>query len=176
MKRKMIVLALVAALGLTVAAPANAGRQQQQPLNGDMELTLFGEWCGVPFGSPLVSWAGTVVFDGDTYGIAYFPSTPPPDPEEKFFYFEEYWTIFTLDESGVTLEIACDPELVVLDGFDKGRQGPGGSAKADGTVESADPLGPLAGVADESRVFFRGRVTNEAGDEFAATFHILPPK
>ena len=173
MKRKMIVLALVAALGLTVAAPANA-EKQQQPLSGDMELTLFQEWCGVPLESRFLTWAGTVALDDATYGIAYFPTSPPPDPEEKFFYFEEYWTIFTLD-GPVTPAIACDAGRVVLDGLDEGRQGPGGTAKADGTVTSVVSPGPLDGVAEDSRVFWRGRVTNEAGDEFAAKFHIRRP-
>lgn len=173
MKRKMIVLAVVAALAMMVAAPANAGGQQ--PLNGHMELALFGTPCPEPDQPPFLTWAGTVVLDGATYGIAYFPTSPPPG-EEKFFYFSEYWTIFTFDESDLTPAIACDADRVVLDGFDDGRQGPGGAAKADGTVESVNSAGPLAGVAPESRVFWRGRVTNEGGTEFAATFHIRRPK
>lgn len=175
MRARMMGLALVASLGLVATGPASAA--EQQPLNGEMELTLFGQPCAQPNpnGTQFLTWAGTVALDGATFGIAYFPISPPPDPEEKFFHFEEYWTIFALDGGAVTPAIACDADRVVLDGFDEGRQGPGGAAKADGTVTSAVSPGPLGGVADDSRVFWRGRVTNEAGDEFAATFHIRRP-
>ena len=113
MKSKMIVLVLVAALGLVAAAPASADKQK--PLSGDMELTLFAVPCDDPGVPRFLTWAGTVVIDGTEYGFADFPTTPPPG-EEKFFYFSEFWTIFTLDETGVTPETACDADTVVLNG------------------------------------------------------------
>ena len=74
------------------------------------------------------------------------------------------------------MELACDPTLVVLGGFNDGRGTPGGAARADGTVTSA--AGLFADVAEGSRMIWRGKVTNfkEAGDEFKATLHIFPLK
>lgn len=171
MKSKMIVLVLVAALGLVVAAPASADKQK--PLGGDMELTLLQVPCPDEELPPFITWAGTVVLDGTEYGFVDFPTTPPPG-EEKFFYFSEFWTIFTLDEAGVTPETACDADTVVLSGTDDGRGGPGGTFKADGTTASADPDGPFASFDPGSTMFWRGRVTNETLTEFEATFHIRP--
>ena len=170
MKARLTGLVVVALLGLVAAAPASAARQK--PLNGDMELTLFAQPCAEPHVPPFLSWAGTTVLDGTEYGIAYFPTTPPPVPGEKFFYFEEAWTLFTLDESGVTPETACDVDRVVVNGFDSGRGGPGGTFKADGTVTHSD----VAGIAEGSRALFRGRYANEAGTQFESTLHIFPPK
>jgi len=176
MKGKMLGLVLVAVLGLMAVTPASA--DGQKPFNGDMELTFFGMPCDDPERPvelpQFMTWAGTVILDGEAYGFVDFPTSPPPTPGEKFFYFSEYWTIFTLDELGVTLDTACDADRVVLQGVNEGRGGPGGTFRADGTIEWADPGGPFAGFAPGSTMFWRGRVTNEASTEFEATFHIRP--
>lgn len=170
MKARLSSLVVVAVLGLVAAAPVSAARQK--PLHGDMELTLFAVPCAVAHVPPFLSWAGTAVLDDTEYGIAYFPTTPPPVPGEKFFYFEEDWTLFTLDDSGVTPETACDVGRVVVNGVDSGRGGPGGTFKADGTVTASE----VAGIALDSRALSRGRFANEAGTQFVATFHVFPPK
>lgn len=175
-KRLLLVLALIAALSLVAAAPVSAGGEK--PINGKMDLTLEDEFCGTPLKSPLVTWLGTVVIDGTTYGWADFP-TELPDFETKlgFMLFKEYWTIFDLNGKDPTVALACDPTLVVLDGYNDGRGTPGGAARADGTVANQG-VGPFAAVAPESRMIWRGKVTNfkEARDEFKATLHIFPLK
>lgn len=179
-KRLLLVLALVAALSLVAAAPVSAGGEK--PINGKIDLTLYAVPCPADPAPtfPFVTWVGTVVIDGTTYGWADFPTLPgPPVFEGKFMIFEEYWTIFTLEPGeDPTVELACDPTLVVLDGFNDGRGTPGGAARVDGTVDSAAPLGPFADVAEGSRMIWRGKVTNFKGDanEFKATLHIFPLK
>lgn len=176
-KRLVIVLALIAALSLVAAAPVSAGGEK--PINGKIELNFVLEPCDdVPDGTVgIVSWVGTVVIDGTTYGWADFP-TYPPVVDGNFVYVGEYWTIFTLNGDLPTAELACDPDLVVLAGFNEFRGTPGGAGRADGTVTDADADGPFADVAPESRMMWRGRVTNpkEGGDEYKATLHIFPLK
>lgn len=174
-KRLLLVLALVAALSLVAAAPVSA--DGDKPINGKMDLTLELQPCDFndPFG-PFVTWVGTVVIDGTTYGWADFP-TDEPVFDKKFMYFDEYWRIFTLaDGQAPSVDLACTDSLMVLDGFNDGRGTPGGAARADGTVESA--YGPFADVDPGSRMIWRGKVTNFDGDadEFKATLHILPLK
>ena len=175
-KRLLVVLALVAALSMVAAAPVSA--DGEKPINGKIDITLELEFCGIPLESPFVTWVGTVVIDGTPYGWADFP-TGPMVPEKKFMYFEEYWTIFTLDGETPTVALACNPDLVVLDGTNTGRGMPAaGTYQADGTVSSAADGGPFADVAAGSRMIWRGKVTNlkAGGDEFKATLHIYPLK
>jgi len=171
--RALVLLVMVAALLLVSVAPVSAG--VEKPLNGKMELTFFGEPCPddlhIP---PVLTWAGTVVIDGTTYGWADFP-TAELVVDGKFIYFEEYWTIFTLGEDeDVTAALACDADRVVLGGFNDGWGPPGMTGKAEGTVTGADPAGPFAEVADGSRMFWRGKVLDEEWTEFKATLHIFP--
>ena len=90
------------------------------------------------------------------------------------------WTIFTLQpDQDPTVALACNPALVVLDGFNDGRGTPGaGTYRADGTVGPVAHPGPFADVAAGSRMIWRGKVTNlkAGGDEFKATLHIFPLK
>jgi hypothetical protein len=177
-KRLLLVLALIAALSLVAAAPVSA--DGEKPINGKIDLTLYAVPCPVDPAPtfPFVTWVGTVVIDGTTYGWADFP-TDDLFFEKKFVYFWEYWTIFTLEPGeDPTVALACDPARVVLDGFNDGRGTPGGAARADGAVASAADPGPFADVAEGSRMIWRGKVTNfkEAGDEFKATLHIFPLK
>lgn len=176
MKSKILGLALVAALGLVAAAPVNAGKQK--PLSGNMELTLVLGFCPEqPL--PLLSWAGTVVIDGETYGWADFPNPPgPPVVDGNFGFFVEYWTIFNLDGNEDMTSAACDPNRVVLAGDNDGwGSTTANNARADGTVTFAD--GPFADVELGSRMFWRGKVLDGPpvpGSEFKATLHILPPR
>ncbi len=175
MKRAMIGLALVAVLGVIPVASVSA--KAQQPLNFKMELTLFAEDCAVPHTPPFLTWAGTVVIDGTTYGWADFP-TGPFVVEGNFGSFEEYWTIFTLDEDeAVTPANACDVSRVVLAGTNDGWGSvTAGTGFADGEVTFVDDEGALAEVALGSRMFWRGKVIGDTGTEFRATLHILRPK
>ena len=169
-RRMMVLLSIVAVVAVMVAAPASADAKKQ--INGKMELTLLLVPCTVEDDSPFLTWAGTVVIGGTTYGWADFPTGPLVE-EGGFIYFEEYWTIFTLGEDeAVTAAVACDADRVVMDGFNVGWGTPGDTGRADGTVESADPDGPFAEVATGSTMFWRGKVTSP--DEFKATLHIRP--
>ena len=129
----------------------------------------------------VLSWAGTVVIDGETYGWAEFPDPPgPPVVDGNFGRFVEYWTIFTLDRAEDLTSAACDPDRVLLAGDNTGWGSTTGNVdKADGTVTFADPLGPFADVDFGSRMLWRGKVLGgptEQGSEFKATLHILRPR
>jgi len=172
-KRLLLVIALVAALSLVAAAPVSA--DGDKPINGKMELNLELAPCT---DGRFVTWVGTVVIDGTTYGWADFP-TADDRFDKKFMYFEEYWRIFTLEPGeDPTVALACDNGLVVLDGINDGRGTAGGSAQADGTVESG--YGPFADVDPGSRMIWRGKITNFKEDtldlKFKATLHIFPLK
>lgn len=178
MKTKVFGLALVAALGLVAAGPVSA--KGQKPINTNIELTLVLEICPEqPL--PLLSWAGTVVIDGETYGWADFPNPPgPPVVDGNFLLAVEYWTIFSLDGAEDLTSAACDPDRVLLAG-DNAARGPitGNTFRADGTVTFADPDGPFADVQVGSRMFWRGKVLGGPpvpGSEFKATLHIHPPR
>ena len=180
-KRLLLVLALVAALSLVAAAPVNA--DGEKPIEGKMDLTFVGGFCAEPVGPDptltFVSWIGTVVIDGTTYGWADFPAGAPV-PDGNFLNFTEYWTIFTVEDDEIpNVALACDPDLVVLDGNNDGRATRGWAARADGTVASAADPGPFADVAAESRMIWRGKITSFIGEdpyEFKATLHIFPLK
>ena len=169
-------------MALTVLSVAPVSADGEKPINGKIDITFEGALCAEPVGPGpgfvFVTWVGTVVIDGTTYGWADFP-TDDLIPEKKFMYFEEYWTIFTLDGETPTVALACNPDLVVLDGINTGRGMPAaGTYQADGTVSSAADGGPFADVAAGSRMIWRGKVTNlkAGGDEFKATLHIFPLK
>ena len=180
MKRKLsIVLTIVMALTVLSVAPVSA--DGEKPINTRIDLTLHNGPCPVDPAPtlPFVTWIGTVVIDGTTYGWADFP-TAGPVFEKKFMYFEEYWTIFTLQpDQAPTVALACNPALVVLDGINTGRMTPGATGRADGTVSSAAHPGPFADVAAGSKMIWRGKITSFIGDvpyEFKATLHIFPLK
>jgi len=174
MKKMLGMIVAVAAAGALVAAPVNAG--DQKPLNGPLELDLYAQPCANPHTPPFLTWAGTVELDGTTYGFADFP-TAPLVVDGKFIYFEEYWTMFTLNEGeAVTPEVACDATRVVLAGVNDGWGSPGMTGKANGTVTEVVDPGPFDDVAVGSRMFWRGRGVGDTGTEFLATFHIQPSR
>ena len=174
MKKLLGMIVAVAAAGALVAAPVDAAKQK--PLSGPMDLDLYAELCAVPHAPAFLTWAGTVELDGVTYGFADFPTAPFVE-DGKFIYFEEYWTMFTLDEGeAVTPEIACDTTRVVLAGVNDGWGTPGGTGKADGEVTEVIDPGPFSDVEVGSRMFWRGRVVGDAGTDFVATFHIQPAR
>ena len=180
-KRFLLVLALVAVLSLVAAAQVSAG--EDKPISGRIDLDLVLELCPVADAPnpdyPFMTWVGTVVIDGVAYGWADFP-TDEGVVEGNFYYFEEYWTIFTLDDGDPpTVDQGCDGDRVVLAGTNTGSGTRGGTYRADGEVTDIDLGGPFADVADGSRMIWRGKATNfkeDGGDVFKATFHIFPPK
>jgi hypothetical protein len=185
----------VAALLLVSAVPAHAKPPDQKPINAKMELTLNLFQCpaeeppmpGPPVPGPFLSWTGTVVIDGQTYGWADepLPVADPQPPNEKFGYFEEYWTIFTLEHGEDPHDdpsLGCDSSRVVLAGDNTG-WGPdvGFTGKARGSVTYAAPdRSPFADVELGSRMFWNGKVLGyppaapccAPGTEFKATLHI----
>jgi hypothetical protein len=182
-KRILLVLALVATLSLVAAAQVSAG--EDKPISGKIDIDLVLELCPAADAPnpayPFMTWVGTVVIDGVTYGWADFP-TNGEGFVGNFYYFEEYWTIFTLDDGEApTVDQGCDGDRVVLAGTNTGSGTRGGPYRADGEVTD-DPIAPsgrFADVALGSRMIWRGKATNfkeGGGDEFKATFHLFPPK
>ena len=172
MHRLITALTAVVAIALTVPAAATAGTQR--PLNGRLDLDFVGVPCAVAHDPQFLTWIGTAEIGGETYGWADFPTAPLIE-ENGFVYFEEYWTIFSLDDGeAVTAENACDADRVLIAGDNDGWGPPGMTAKADGYVTEVDPDGPFAGFETGDRMFWRGRVTDDAQTQFVATLHIRP--
>ena len=171
------VIALMAATVLMVASPANA--DSQRPLSGRMELTNYSVPCAVGDLPPFLTWAGTVVIDGETYGWADFPISDLV-VDGKFIYVQEYWTIFTLAEGeAADPSTACDASRIVLAGVNDARGAPGFTGKADGVVTTVLEPGPFDDVAMGSRMFWRGKVTevvDGVATSFKATLHIQPAR
>lgn len=167
----------VAAVLVASAVPVEAKKPDQEPINGRIDLTLTLPGCT---DGRFITWTGTVVIDGVTYGWA-DESTPydvSQAPNEKFFYYEEIWTVFTLgvgDDPNTDGSLACDAD-VVMEGTNNGWGTPGGFFRADGEVTEADDEGPFANVADGSRMFWRGKALGPVapGTQFKATLHITP--
>jgi hypothetical protein len=171
------IAAVIAVAALSAAAPASAA--DQKPLSGHMELTNFSQACAVEHTPPFLTWAGTVVIDGVTYGWADFPISDLV-VEGKFIYVQEYWTIFTLGEGeAANPSTACDASRVVLAGVNDGRGAPGFTGRADGVVETVLEPGPFDDVEVGSRMFWRGKVTevvDGVATSFKATLHIQPAR
>jgi hypothetical protein len=173
----------IAALILVSTSPVQAEKPEPKPISGKIGLTLNLFPC--PEEGPFLTWTGTVVIDGHTYGFADapFPVEGAPPPNDKFFSFEEHWTIFDLEDGEDPNQaplLACDDSRVVLEGVNTGWATPGWAARADGEVtEAADP-GPFASVEPGSRMIWRGKILGYSasapppapGSEFKATLHI----
>lgn len=104
----ILVLVMLFVVGL-VAAPASA----KQPLWGDIDHEYVG--CETP-DERWMTFVGPIVFDGDTYGMAFFSAGPA-----KFvgmaYHYAEYWEIYPepFDTTG------CEPPSeVVASGYDWG--------------------------------------------------------
>jgi hypothetical protein len=171
--------AAVAALLLLSAVPVQAKQPDQKPINGKIELTLNVQPC--PDGR-FLTWTGTVIIDGVAYGFADEPSPweISQAPNEKFFYYEEIWTIFELeaDENPNTEPLlACNADAV-LEGTNNGWGTSGRAFRADGEVTDSADAGPFANVEPGSRMIWRGRVLGPQpptpGSVFQATMHITP--
>jgi hypothetical protein len=172
MNRVWAVLAVLALLGVMVAAPASAAAK---PISGRLDIDFVGPPAsGCTLGGGMRTWVGTVDIGGQTYGWADFSTGLTV--EGKFISFTEYWTIFDIQTTPV--DDSCDESLILLDGTNDGWGSPGGTAKAEGTVLTG--LGSFDDVELGSRMFWRGRVTAMTEDgmatDFVGTLHILPPR
>lgn len=108
----------------------------RQPLRGDMEL-YFNVGFVIQQGCTTVTWAGTIDIDGETYGMAFFPTGSRQTGEA--FHFEENWMIydepFGFDGPGLLME--CPTGDVVLAGYDSGVTSPNAKYRMSGAVEVA---------------------------------------
>ena len=165
----------IAALMLVSAGPVHAEKPDQQPINGKIELTLNLQPCD---DGRFFTWTGTVDIDGVTYGWADQP-TPweiSQAPNEKFFYYEEIWTVFELEAGenpNTDPSLACAADAV-LEGINNGWGASGGAFQADGEVTNS--TGPFANVEPGSRMIWRGKAVGPQpptpGTVFKATMHI----
>lgn len=184
LRRHLKWLLVGAAVLLAVTSiPALASTPTQQPINTRMNLTLHLHQCD---GGPFLTWTGTVVIDGETYGWADAPlpvTQPPPQPNDNFFPFEEHWTIFTLEadeDPNTDPSLACDQDDVVMEGHNTGWANRPFTGKAAGEVTAVAEDGPFADVEPGSRMFWNGKAigssavtTVEPGAQWRATLHIL---
>lgn len=165
MKKKLVfVLAMVVSL-LVIAAPGDA----KKPLEGEMTLyfNLAFDPTVEPTESPcsVVTWAGSVVLDGVTYPMAFFP-TGSRDAG-KAFHFEEDWKIyapgtFEYSARGVFGPCPSDDD-VVMSGHDVGVTSPNGTYRMNGSVDySTSPF-----------EMWEGRNTHMNG---IATFSLIDPE
>ena len=128
-----------------------------------------------------LSWTGTVIINGVTYGWADEPIIPPETfdaPNEKFFYYEENWTVFELEAGenpNTEPSLACHAEAI-LNGTNNGWGTSGGAFRADGQVRDSAEDGPFADVESGSRMIWRGKAVGPQppmpGTIFNATLHI----
>jgi hypothetical protein len=130
-KRLLLVLAMVVALSLvaTAAVSAKSPNHQKQPPSGVQVMVLNNNPDPPPapripgfYGCEEISWFGTIVIDGKTFGMALYSDYGYFDPPESPFYFYgEDWKIFTgkfKTKDGVLKR--CAPGRVLMAGYAEG--------------------------------------------------------
>jgi hypothetical protein len=129
-KRLLLVFAMVVALSLiaTAAVSAKSPNHQKQPPSGVQVMVLnnnpdpAGEPTPGYYGCEEISWFGTIVIDGKTFGMALYSDYGYFDPPESPFYFYgEDWKIFTgkfKTKDGVLKR--CAPGRVLMAGYAEG--------------------------------------------------------
>jgi len=132
MKKLITAVATLFVAPLLMATSADA----RQPLRGEMELN-FNVGFVIQQGCTQVTWAGTVAIDGETYGMAFFPTGSRQTGEA--FHFDENWVVyeepFGFDEPGLLTE--CPEGDIVLSGYDSGVTSPNAKYRMSGAVEVA---------------------------------------
>lgn len=124
MRRFLSVLAALTALVLLMTTSA-ASVTAKEPARGTMDLQFNLGWPGPQAEIP--DWVGTVTFDGDEYGMAFFAlGTGKPfgaDPSTSVHFFEETYVIYeTLDfafDADGNLSL-FEPGPIVMQGPDTG--------------------------------------------------------
>jgi hypothetical protein len=135
MRRKLILLlVMLVVMSVALAIPADA----KKPLGGEMDLyfNLGSENEDAP--CPGISWAGTVVLEGTTYGIAFMPFGGKIVGQAR--HFAEVWEIYYTPlafEGGVLTECMQAETDIVLSGTDAGVTSPNSKYRMNGTVGEA---------------------------------------
>ncbi len=175
MRKRLVVVGVMAAiLSLVIAVPVSA----KKPLIGEMDL-LFN--LGFPSEQnpdgrgpcPQYTWAGSVVFDGFEFGLAYIPSAPPREVGQAF-HFTDKWMVtlepFTFEDGIIT---DCDSPIALY-GYDKGVQSNKNlKAHANGFVEEGELPGFFAERLEGRRVHWSGVTSfTEEGITFEGPFRI----
>ncbi len=170
MPRKL--LAIIAAVGILVtlvAAPVGA----DTPLVGEMDLQ-FNLGLGDPTAPcPEFSWAGTIDFEGDTFGLAFIP-TGRVDGGRGFL-FQEFWVVYEsfVPEFTDGVLTACMGDVAMW-GYDEGvANAPHLTATAEGNVVWVDAGGSFPTDLVGNRMVFRG-MSDANFLEFNGTFAIAP--
>ena len=170
MNRKL--LAIVATVGLLItltAAPVGA----DTPLVGEMDLQF-----NLGLGDPTTrcsqfSWAGTIDFDGDTFGLAFIP-TGRIDGGRGFL-FQEFWIVYEsfVPEFTDGVMTGCGADLAMW-GYDEGiANGAQLTATAEGYVGGVEPGGSFPEDLAGNRMVFHG-MSDASLLEFNGTFAIAP--
>lgn len=123
-RRLLVVLAVVAVLSALMAAPANATAPHRghRPFGGEQMMLLNEDADGNLglYGCEEISWFGTIVLHGKTYGMALYP-IDFYEGEDGLAYYEEGWKIFTKRFKLRDGELKrCHPGRVLAAGTDKG--------------------------------------------------------
>ena len=170
MTRKL--LAIITAVGLLstlVAAPVGA----DTPLVGEMELQ-FNLGLGDPTAPcPEFSWAGTIDFDGATFGLAFIPTARIDGG--RGFLFQELWIVYEsfVPEFTDGLLTGCRADITMW-GYDEGIANmPQLTATAEGYVGWVEPGGPFPADLVGNRMVFRG-MSDASLLEFTGTLAIAP--
>jgi hypothetical protein len=148
-KRLLLVLAMVVALSLvaTAAVSAKSPNHQKQPPSGVQVMVLNNNPDPPPapripgfYGCEEISWFGTIVIDGKTFGMALYSD---PDYVGLPGEYGEDWKIFTgkfKTKDGVLKR--CSPGRVLMAGYaegyvDFGDGNPPFPFESEGTVDYA---------------------------------------
>lgn len=140
MRRRLSTLfAVIAVLSMVMAVPVAA----EQPVRGDMDLYFNVGFTDKDAPCPHITWAGTITFDGEIYGMVFIPT----DAKDvgKVHHFWEDWIIYDTPFAftGGVLE-TCTSGAVVMEGIDKGVfTAANGKYRMNGAV--TDATGPFAG-------------------------------
>lgn len=147
---KRIVLALIAGIGMSIAAvtPATADR----PLRGNQLMTAnYSDSC------PGMAWYGTLEVDDATYGMALYFTDDPAVVHGNSYHYVEGFKVFTGQFSD-PLGDNCEPGEVVLSGTDVGTASLANAKfRSIGTVDHAS--GDFQGW--EGRKIYQDGVVNE---------------
>lgn len=125
-KRLLFVLGMIVVLSLIASIPASADDPSHghQPPSGDQVMVLndnpdpYGEPMPGLYGCEDISWFGTIVIDGRTFGMALYANPDYVGPPGTY---GEYWKIFTgkfKTKDGMLKR--CVPGKVLMAGYDEG--------------------------------------------------------
>jgi hypothetical protein len=173
MRMKLVVmLALVAVLAVMVAAPVMAERPLRGPLDTHFNLGFGNEMTPCPD----ITWAGTVQFGDEVYGLAWSPTSGLKEAGGSLHLAEERWMIyeepFAFEGEDVFTECADEENAVVMSGYDKGVESLANlHAVGNGRVDWVHPDGPFDEALEGRNTHFSGVVSDDLL-HFPGTFRI----